>query len=182
MGRLKVIIQRGIKMSKGIKTFFIFLISLAAWFGLLFFTFNFGVWGGFQNLTTGITGLLVVPIIISSIYYFNADDSKKEVKKEVKKSDIMGLPEVKKEPKTLTEKYDVLDSFKVLAFFLMIVSTGFFIYSLVQYFDATKVAREMLENAMITSTITYIITMFSLFCLTKMIDFLFDLDRDKSDN
>ena len=63
----------------------------------------------------------------------------------------------------------------------MIVATGFFIYSLVQYFDVPKVAREMLENAMITSTISYIITMFSLFCLTKMIGFLFDLDMDKSD-
>ena len=82
---------------------------------------------------------------------------------------------------TLSQKYSILELYKGLAFLLMIVATGFFIYSLVQYFDAPKVAREMLENAMITSTISYIITMFSLFCLTKMIDFLFDLDRDKSD-
>ena len=81
------------------------------------------------------------------------------------------------ENRTLSEKYDVLDSFKVLAFSLMIVSTGFFIYSLVQYFDAPKVARKILENAMIIQTVSYIITMFSLFCLTKIIDFLFDLDK-----
>ena len=82
---------------------------------------------------------------------------------------------------TLSQKYSILELYKGLAFLLMIVATGFFIYSLVQYFDVPKVAREMLENAMITSTITYIITMFSLFCLTKMIGFLFDLDMDKSD-
>ena len=81
----------------------------------------------------------------------------------------------------LSKKYSVLKFYKGLVFLLMIVATGFFIYSLVQYFDVPKVAREMLENAMITSTITYIITMFSLFCLTKMIGFLFDLDMDKSD-
>ena len=76
----------------------------------------------------------------------------------------------------LSQKYSILEFYKGLAFLLMIASTGFFIYSLVEYFDAPKVAREMLENAMITSTISYIITMFSLFCLTKIIDFLFDLD------
>ena len=83
----------------------------------------------------------------------------------------------KKEPKTLTEKYNVLELYKGLAYLMMITATGFFIYSLVQYFDLPEVAREMLGNAMIASTITYVITMFSLFCLTEIIDFLFDLDK-----
>ena len=78
---------------------------------------------------------------------------------------------------TLTDKYVVLEFYKGLAFLLMIVATGFFIYSLVQFFDAPKAAREILENAIITSTVSYFITMFSLFCLTKIIDFLFDLDK-----
>ena len=110
----------------------------------------------------GLIVLFLVSIIISIIYYANAEEIKQEVKEQTK---------------TLSEKYDVLEIYKGLAFLLMIVATGFFIYSLVQFFDAPKVAREMLENAMITSTITYTITMFSLFCLTKMIDFLFDLDK-----
>jgi len=78
---------------------------------------------------------------------------------------------------TLSQKYAVLEPFKILAFLLMIVATGFFIYSLVQYYDAPKVARKILENAIIISTVSYFITMFSLFCLTKIIDFLFDLDK-----
>ena len=94
---------------------------------------------------------------------------------------IHKVDEVEKSFTSLSKQYNVLELYKGLAYLLMIVATGFFIYSLVQYFDAPKVAREMLENAMITSTISYIITMFSLFCLTKMIGFLFDLDMDKSD-
>ena len=81
----------------------------------------------------------------------------------------------------LSQKYDILESYKGLAFLLMIASTGFFIYTIVQFVDAPKMAREILENTMIASTFSYVITMFSLFCLTKMIDFLFDLDKHKSD-
>ena len=82
----------------------------------------------------------------------------------------------------LSQNYSVLELYKGLAFLLMIVATGFIIYSFVQYFDAPKASREFLENAMIASTVSYVITMFSLFCITKIIDFLFDLDRHKSDN
>ena len=74
-------------------------------------------------------------------------------------------------------RYSILDIYKGLAYLMMIVSTGFFIYGLVQFVDAPKEAREILKNAMITSTVSYVITMFSLFCLTKIIDFLFDLDK-----
>jgi len=63
----------------------------------------------------------------------------------------------------------------------MVAATGFFIYSLVQFFDPPIAAKKILENAIITSTVSYFIIMFSLFCLTKMIDFLFDLDKHKSD-
>ena len=86
-------------------------------------------------------------------------------------------PATIKRPKTLSEKYDILEIYKYLAVLLMIVATGFYIYSLVQFFDAPKAARKILENAIITSTVSYFITMFSLFCLTKIIDFLFDLDK-----
>ena len=81
----------------------------------------------------------------------------------------------------LSQKYDILESYKGLAFLLMIASTGFFIYTIVQFVDAPKMAREILENTMIASTFSYVITMFSFFCLSKMIDFLFDLDKHKSD-
>ena len=84
------------------------------------------------------------------------------------------LTEVKK---TLSQKYNVLELYKGLAFLLMIAATGFFIYSLVQFFDVPKEARKILGNAMITTTVSYFITMFSLFCLTMIINFLFDLDK-----
>ena len=78
---------------------------------------------------------------------------------------------------TLTDKYAFLEFYKGLAFLLMIAATGFFIYSLVQFFDLPKSARNILGNAMITTTVSYFISMFSLYCLTMIINFLFDLDK-----
>jgi len=74
----------------------------------------------------------------------------------------------------LSLKYEVLEIYQSLAYLLMFVNTGYFIFSLVQIIDT------MGNNAgsfMLPTIITYVITMFSLFCLTKMIDFLFDLDK-----
>ena len=89
---------------------------------------------------------------------------------------IKKVAEKRNYPLYLTKKYSVLKIYKGLAYLLMIVATGFFINTLVQFGDVPKVARKMLENAMITTTVSYVITMFSLFCLAKIIDFLFDLD------
>ena len=56
-----------------------------------------------------------------------------------------------------------------------------YIYSLKQFLDISEQYRDPLQNQMIISLVSYIITMFSLYCITKMIDFLFDLDK-KTDN
>jgi len=147
-------------MSKKGKTIIVFLISLVGWFVFLGVNDGFGLPEPPHPIS--FLAILSLPTIISIIYYANAEEAKKEVKEQTK---------------TLSEKYDVLEIYKGLAFLLMIVATGFFIYSLVQFFDAPKAARKILENAIITSTVSYFITMFSLFCLTKIIDFLFDLDK-----
>jgi hypothetical protein len=101
----------------------------------------------------------------------------------IKQSEKLKYPDLNtiSGPKTLSEKYDNLEIYQYLAVLLMIVATGFFIYSLVDYFDLPKVARKILEYEMIKSTVLYFTTMFSLFCLTKIIDYLFDLDK-KTDN
>ena len=109
-------------------------------------------------------------------------DYESEVKKQ---SDLLLKQEQTQSPigsktETLSQKYSILELYKGLAFLIMIATTGFFIYSLVQYSDAPKVAREMLENTMITSTVSYVITMFSLFCITMIINFLFKLDETKN--
>ena len=81
----------------------------------------------------------------------------------------------------LSEKYDVLETYKVIVYITMVLGTGFIIYSLKQFFDISEQYRDALQNQMIISLVSYIITMFSLYCITKMIDFLFDLDK-KTDN
>ena len=147
-------------MSKTVKTFIVLgtLLIIVSFTDLVFEKSAF--------FSIGII-LLVIGIGIyfskKSIDYFG---DRKERKKEVKE-----------QPKTLSEKYDVLKIYKGLAFLLMISVTGFYIYSLVQFFDLPKEMRKMLENGMITTTVSYFISMFSLYCLTKIIDFLFDLDK-----
>ena len=148
-------------MSKNVKTFIVLLISSVVWFGLIVQMNPYGL-SNIEKLML----LILPPIIISIIYYTTT----KEIEKKTKK-------EVKEQLKTLSEKYDVLKIYKGLAFLIMIAVTGFFIYSLVQFFDLSKEMRKILENGMITTTVSYFISMFSLFCLTKIIDFLFDLDN-----
>ena len=152
-------------MSKNVKTFIVLLISSVVWFGLLVQMNPYGL-SNIEELML----LILPPIIISIIYYTTTKETKKEIEKKTKK-------EVKEQLKTLSEKYDVLKIYKGLAFLLMIAVTGFYIYSLVQFSDLPKEMRKMLENGMITTTVSYFISMFSLFCLTKIIDFLFDLDK-----
>lgn len=147
-------------MSKTVKTFIVLgtLLIIVSFTDLVFEKSAF--------FSIGII-LLVIGIGIyfskKSIDYFG---DRKERKKEVKE-----------QPKTLSEKYDVLKIYSGLAILLMIVVTGFYIYSLVQFSDLPKEMRKMLENGMITTTVSYFISMFSLYCLTKIIDFLFDLDK-----
>ena len=114
--------------------------------------------------------LILIPVISTIFinkYFFQTNVS---INPEAKQS-------IENHTNSLSDKYEVLKSYKVLAQVCMVASTGFFIYTIVQFGDAPKAARKMLENAMITSTVSYVITMFSLFCLTKIIDFLFDLDK-----
>ena len=148
-------------MSKNVKTFIVLLISSVVWFGLIVQMNPYGL-SNIEKLML----LILPPIIISIIYYTTT----KEIEKKTKK-------EVKEQLKTLSEKYDVLKIYKGLAFLLMIGVTGFYIYSLVQFFDLSKEMRKILENGMITTTVSYFFSMFSLYCLTKIIDFLFDLDK-----
>ena len=100
-----------------------------------------------------------MPILISIIYYRY---SKKQAEEQAEE-----------QAETLSEKYDILVSYKGLAFLLMLVATGAFLFSLVQFIDTPG----SFGRVMIVSAVSYVITMFSLFCLTKIIDFLYDLDK-----
>ena len=140
-------------MRKIFETILVFIITTSFWVMISWNT------NGFFGLLDKykFVGMIVaygVPLTIS-IFYFRRRKIKKQIKKE---------------PKTLSEKYDVLEIYKVLAILLMIIASGTYIYSLIQL-------SELAIETKIITTISYIITIFSLFCLTKMIDFLFDLDK-----
>ena len=80
---------------------------------------------------------------------------------------------------TLSKKYNNLESFKGLAYLMMILSTGLFVYGIIQFIDAPSIAKN--GYVAMISSFTYAFSMVTLFCLTKIIDFLFDLDMPKSD-
>ena len=63
--------------------------------------------------------------------------------------------------------------YKAFAFLLMPVATVFYIKHLNQY----NGPRDLLTQQCLMITTAFVITIFSLFCLTKIIDFLFDLDK-----
>jgi len=93
-------------------------------------------------------------------------------------------PNVKiiKKQYSLSKKYVVLEIYKILAYLLMIFNTALTIYSFVQTIEISNAMGVSAANlTLVTLVITYFISMFSLFCLTKMINFLFDLERHKSD-
>jgi len=102
--------------------------------------------------------ILSVPIIISLSYF----------------SDSKNKPIVE-QSKNLSKKYSVLVIFKELSKLLIIISTSLYIYSLVEISDVFEIKKSMIVGL----TITYLIQIFSLFCLIKMIEFLFDLDENK---
>ena len=153
-------------MKRILITIFVFIISLFVWAGISFITEGFfGLAATMEDM--GVFSLLLYifsPPLIISIFYFRRG------------SDRAGKDEHSTEPKTLSEKYDVLKSYKFLAILFMIITSGSYIYSLTNPHDFSG---ELLNETLIIATISYVITMFSLYCLTKMIDFLFDLDNLK---
>jgi hypothetical protein len=78
----------------------------------------------------------------------------------------------------LSIKYEVLEIYKNLVYLFMVVSTGLFIYYLVQIGNTMGGTS---GGVIILTIITYSFSIFSLFCLIKMIDFLFDLDKNNKE-
>jgi hypothetical protein len=105
----------------------------------------------------------------------NEFDNMESLKKKLVEIGESKLIENISQPNSLSKKYVVLEIYKMLAYLLMIVYTALTIYSFVQTIEIYNAIANL------TLMITYFILMFSLFCLTKMIDFLFDLERHKSD-
>mgnify|MGYP001589803139 CR=1 FL=1 len=75
--------------------------------------------------------------------------------------------------KTLSQQYSVLRTFQILAYYLMLGTTGIYIYTSVIFFDIPESYRQY--YMLIGSTVSFIFTISSLFCFTKIIDFLFEL-------
>ena len=78
---------------------------------------------------------------------------------------------------SLSRKYSVLLKYKVLIYIGMVTTT---IYSFKTLYDFNTLLGDLNVKAISYMLIAYIISMFSLYCGIKIIDFLFDLDKDKT--
>jgi hypothetical protein len=112
-----------------------------------------------------------------------SDRSGKEIPSESFKQEREKKKKKTREEKLiLTKKYNILKTYQDILYLVMFVNTGFTVYSSIQILDASKALKQygggnVMNNTMLSIIIAYVISMFSLFCLTKIIDFLFDLDK-----
>jgi hypothetical protein len=110
---------------------------------------------------------------------FVKTDSGDYVKSDDQKSNDSGEKVMGEEKLILTKKYDILKKYQFLLYLLMFVGTGYTLYLLNNFLEASKRygGGYVMNDAILSMIIAYVISMFSLFCLTKIIDFLFDLDK-----
>ena len=83
------------------------------------------------------------------------------------------------ENRTLTEKYDFLTLFQYLVGISMIIYTIFFIITIGESFDLAK--RRDDYTLFFTSIISYSLVLFNSICVISIVNFLFNLDNNKSD-
>lgn len=116
------------------------------------------------------------------------DCKKKQKIEKQKKADKQKIEKQKKADKqkiekqtmldnNLSLKYSILKAFKVFLILSMIGSTFYTIDWFITYLDSPSMVQEVLNRIINYYIIGYISSMFFMFCLIKMIDFLFDLDR-----
>ena len=107
---------------------------------------------------------------------------REEKNKWEKEQEKLKLKEEKKkelENRTLTEKYDFLTLFQYLVGISMIIYTIFFIITIGESFDLAKRMDDY--TLFFTSIISYSLVLFNSICVISIVNFLFNLDNNKSD-
>jgi len=153
------------------KTFIIFLFSLPMNFFLLVLSWELHIHDLYEEEMMFLSFLSTT--VITFIYYF-----KKKIKQGLKGA--FASKKALDSHGSLSQDYQILTKFKTILYLLMFVNTGYTVYSLNKILDASKALKQLggnMNNVMLSTIIAYVISMFSLFCLTKVIDFLFDLDK-----
>ena len=83
---------------------------------------------------------------------------------------------------SLSEKYGILKNYKVICYIMIFLSTGLTIYSVLKQLDAQEAYNQLgadigiLNYTILSTLVIYVVGAFSLYCLTSIINFLFELD------
>ena len=108
---------------------------------------------------------------------------REEKKKWEKEQEKLKLKEEKKkelENRTLTEKYDFLTLFQFLVGLSMIIYTYFFITTIIDILENSKRFKDI-EIDWYAMVIPYFLFLFYSICIISIVNFLFNLDNNKSD-
>ena len=106
--------------------------------------------------------------------------SKEQEKKEQEKQQgLKSGAQERLENRTLSEKYHFLTAFQSLIGLSMIIYTIFFIITIGESFDLAK--RRDDYTLFFTSIISYSLVLFNSICVISIVNFLFNLDNNKSD-
>ena len=109
-------------------------------------------------------------------------EKKEQEKQQGFKSGAQERLEKKKEleNRTLTEKYDFLTLFQYLVGLSMIIYTYFFITAIIDILENSKRLKDI-EIDWYAMVIPYFLFLFYSICIISIVNFLFNLDNNKSD-
>ncbi len=94
---------------------------------------------------------------------------------------------IESEELSLSEKYITLKIYKVICYILIFLSTGLTIYIVSEQLDAQEILKQydadnvILNYTIIITLVIYLVGAFSLYCHTRIINFLFVLNDLKVD-
>ena len=94
------------------------------------------------------------------------------------KSELKEKNKQELENKTLSEKYGILDFYKFILWVMGGVGILVGVFGVIKYW---KIIQRLPDETKLIYTIVWIFGLFGIYCGIKTIDFIFDLDKVKSD-
>ena len=119
----------------------------------------------------------VIKVCLNCSHNFSTKQKEKEKQASLEKK---AAEKKELENRTLTEKYDFLTLFQYLVGLSMIIYTYFFITTIIDILENSKRFKDI-EIDWYAMVIPYFLFLFYSICIISIVNFLFNLDNNKSD-